>query len=265
MAGALQSGGRWATRALLGERLRERRWSRALYLRLYLFAKSIAERRQREFVATLVGPGQVVLDVGANVGFYTRLFAARVGTTGAVHAFEPDPLSRELLVRRCAGLPQVTVVASAVGATAGTAVLHTSTVNRADNRLHASHAPAEAGERIEVTVTTLDEHCARNGLGRVDAVKLDVQGFEVAALRGFRDGLAGLRPAHLLIELSPEHLRGAGSDALELLALLSGAGYDLLGFDSAHRPSPIADAAAFARAWDRPGAYTDVWARRHQS
>jgi FkbM family methyltransferase len=253
----LQAAGRSITPLLLAPRRRDRAWSQWLYLRLYLAAKAIGERDERRFLRSLVRPGDVVLDVGANVGFFTVELARWVGRMGHVHAFEPDPLSVALLRRRCRALPQVSVVAAAIGAEDGTCVLHLSATNRADNRLHAPDAGG--GERVEVPLVTLDAYCAQAGIARLDVVKMDVQGSEVAALRGFATTLARLRPRALIVEVSPEHLRGAGTSAIELLALLRAAGYAPWTCEPRHA-APIADDAAFAAAWEH--GYTDVWARR---
>lgn len=260
MQAALHRVGGWATRLLLGPRLRRQSWSRELYLRLYLLAKAVAERRQRAFMRSLVEAGDVVFDIGANVGSYSRLFARAVGPAGRVHAFEPDPLACTLLRRSCRGLGNVEIHEVAAGENDGTAVLYCSRVNRADNRLHDSHLPSEGGEeRVEVAVVPLDQYCTARGMERLDVVKIDVQGFETAVLRGSRGSLRRLRPRHLLIELSPRHLRGAGSSAAELFALLDAMGYDAWTFGSPVA-APIADPAAFAaRVAD---GYTDVWARR---
>ncbi|HEY4595480.1 MAG TPA: hypothetical protein VIJ02_03700, partial [Thermoanaerobaculia bacterium] len=92
--------GRLLTRMLLAPGLRDLPGIRDLYSRLYVLGKTLAEPRERRFFQEQVEPGMVVFDVGANLGFYTLLLADRVGPQGRVHAFEPDPLSCELLRRR---------------------------------------------------------------------------------------------------------------------------------------------------------------------
>ena len=202
--------GRLLTRVLLAPGLRDLPLARAAYTRFYVLGKTLAEPRERRFFREHVEPGIVILDVGANVGFYTLLFADRVGPTGRVHAFEPDPLSFGILRRRAARRANIEINQTAVGDRTGTITLFTNRSNRADNRVHASLG-SETAEAIEVPLTTLDDYCAARGIDRLDAVKMDVQGAEVAALAGFRQSLARLKPRWMLIEFSPEHLRGAGS------------------------------------------------------
>jgi FkbM family methyltransferase len=251
--------GRIATRVLLSPALRDRPLARALYARLYLLGKQIAERRERRFFRQQVTPGMVIFDVGANAGFYTTLFADLAGPTGQVHAFEPDPLSFGILRRRTARRANVTANQAALGDHAGSITLFCSRSNRADNRVHASLGE-ETAEAVEVPLTTLDNYCDARGIGHIDAVKMDVQGAEVAALRGFRNTLKRTRPLWLMIEFSPEHLRAAGSGPEDFWAILDDLGFEPWAFGDDGGHFRIEDRAAFARRYET--GYTDVWARR---
>jgi FkbM family methyltransferase len=250
--------GRLITRVLLAPGRRDLPLVRSLYTRFYVLGKTLAEPRERRFFRQQVEPGMVVFDVGANVGFYTLLLAARVGPAGRVHAFEPDPLSFGILSRRAARRPNVEIHQTAVGDHTGSITLFTNRSNRADNRVHPSLG-AETAEAVEVPLTTLDDYCAARGIDRIDAVKMDIQGAEVAALAGFRQTLARLRPRWMLIEFSPEHLRGAGSSPEEFWAILDELGFEPWGFDDSGRAFRIADTAAFSREYEE--GYTDVWAK----
>lgn len=249
--------GRIVTRALLSPALRDRPLARTLYARLYLLGKGLAERREQRFFRQRVSPGMVVFDVGANIGFYTTLFADLVGSTGRVHSFEPDPLSFDVLRRRTARQSNVTANQAAVGDRSGIITLYCNRSNRADNRVHASLGE-ETAETVEVPLTSLDDYCA--AIHRIDAVKMDIQGAEVAALRGFRRTLARTLPRWLLIEFSPEHLRAAGSRPEDFWAILDELDFEPWAFGEDGRPFRIEDRAAFARGYET--GYTDIWARR---
>ena len=251
--------GRLLTRVLLAPGLRDLPGVRALYARLYLLGKTLAEPRERRFLQEQVEPGMVVFDVGANVGFYTLLLADRVGPAGRVHAFEPDPLSFEILKRRAAGLANIVLNQTALGDRAGTITLYTNRSNRADNRVHPSLG-AEAAEAVEVLLTPLDDYCAAHGIDRLDAVKMDIQGAEVAALEGFRKTIDRLKPRWMLIELSPEHLRGAGTTPEAFWGILGELGYEPWGFGEDGEAFRIGDTGLFSQRY--ADGYTDVWARR---
>jgi FkbM family methyltransferase len=207
-------------------RVRVRRLDLALELDLRdnlqrtLYVSGTYEPALLAFLAAELRPGDVVADVGANVGLHA-LVAARAGAR--VIAFEPAPDAAATLRAAAArnGLP-VEVVETALGDAKGTAEL------RADPRYH----PADTGVRAlggagalvaRVPVTTFDAWAGEHGLDRLDFVKLDVEGAEAAALAGMTDSLRRLRPRALVTEM-----RGHGDEA-SLRALLAEAGYAATG------------------------------------
>jgi FkbM family methyltransferase len=137
-----------------------------------------------------VRPGAVVLDVGANVGSYTLLFAIWVGPAGRVFAFEPAPEAREGLRKHVAlnGLAdRVEIAPYAASSIAGSARF------RIDGASGAN-AIATGGDRghaasIDVETTTIDAFCDRHRV-RPDVVKIDVEGAELDVLAGARRVLA---------------------------------------------------------------------------
>jgi FkbM family methyltransferase len=251
--------GRIVTRVLLSPALRDRPPALALYAQLYLLGKRLAERREQRFFRRQVTPGMVIFDVGANLGFYTTLLADLAGPAGRVHSFEPDPLSFGILKRRTIQCANIVANQTAVGDHSGHITLFCNRSNRADNRVHASLGE-ETAEAVEVPLTTLDAYCEAAGIDRIDAVKMDIQGAEVAALRGFRRTLSRTRPQWLLIEFSPEHLRAGTSGTEEFWSILDELGFEPWAFGDDGRPFRIEDRAAFARRYET--GYTDVWARR---
>jgi len=141
-----------------------------------------AARAERAFFAALLelGPGDVALDCGANVGFYAR-HMARSGAT--VHAFEPDPLAFEALSRALGDAPNVTLHPAAVGTVPGRATLSRPADFAADpvGRTVASTLMGGDGEGVEVEVIDLPAFLA--ALPAPPALlKLDVEGAEVELL-----------------------------------------------------------------------------------
>jgi FkbM family methyltransferase len=148
-----------------------------------------------------VKPGATVLDVGANVGAYTLLFATWVGQHGRVFAFEPASASRAGLERhlRINQLAhRVTVRGDAVCGATGTAVFRDEGTH-GDNRLVS--AGAAAGR--EVPAITIDDFCAAERIVP-DVIKIDIEGAELDALRGARRTIASRRyTLALFVELHP--------------------------------------------------------------
>ena len=202
------------------------------YCGLYLIGKRLTDRRELSTLRSLIRPGMVVADIGANVGFYALEMARSVGPGGRVLAFEPDPLTFRLLQDRVhhGSVKNIEAYQVALSDTSGRAALYCSAYNRADNRLSPSHTESHV-EVCDVDVRRLDEFLSGLDI-HIDGLKIDVQGNEEQVLRGAEATLR--RGVHWIwIEFSPLHLRGSGSDPERFLESLDGLGMDL--FEVRHR------------------------------
>lgn len=206
-----------------------------------------------DFLAALVEPDWVVADVGANVGLIAVRLAARLdalGGSGTVLAFEPVAANAELLEatlrrndlgRRCRVARtalgdrngEAVMRVERWGSGSGNAVLDQPSVGRrAGSPLGDGAGPATdhlGGAPVAVTVSTLDDLWRLGDVGRLDLVKLDVEGAEVAVLRGARATVASLRPivvGEFNAALMPRH----GTTVLDAVALLGPTGYRSFAF-----------------------------------
>jgi len=184
-------------------------------------------RSQRAEIAALVrgvAPDGVLVDVGANKGSYLPALAAAV-PQGAVFAFEPQALLAAYLSRLTAacGLHNVQVVHAGCSDAAG--VLPLAIPGQADSSPGASFAPAvaqrEACRFVDVAVVRLDEFFAAE-TRPIAGLKIDVEGHELAVLRGAADLIARHRPV-IVCECEQRHLLDARVD--DVFALLAGWGY----------------------------------------
>jgi FkbM family methyltransferase len=144
-------------------------------------------------------PGDVFVDVGANCGLFAVFAARKVGSTGRVIAIEPLPAMLERLRFNIAanGFTNVTVCPSAVGAQPGEATIHVS----AKQYGHASLVGTD-GEELTVPVAPLQAIVERAGVPRIDALKIDIEGFEDRALLPFiRGAPRQLWPARIFMEV----------------------------------------------------------------
>ena len=114
----------------------------------------------------------VILDVGANIGAWTRLFAAQA-RAGMVYAFEPSPKNAEVLRRNVQGYANIQIYQEALSHRTGTVYL-------AEQKQAGLRHITESGAHGSVPVAsrTLDDWVARNGVPRLDCIKVDVEGFE---------------------------------------------------------------------------------------
>lgn len=193
----------------------------------FSFGTAYYQRRgyERETVSLMAGvlrPGGTVVDVGANHGFFTVLMASLVGEAGRVEALEPNPVVAAALgevLRRNGVAGRVSVHPLALCDRAGgTAEFFpsVSAVNDGLSSLLVSPAALEHGvispdHSIRVQTDTFDAFARRVGLGRVDLVKIDVEGAEEMVVRGMAETLAHAPPLRIVCETVP------GGEAMRLL------------------------------------------------
>lgn len=211
----------------LASRLAVQDWGTAtrlvqsLYLTAHLAGKRLLDGRELHALAKLAQPGMVVCDVGANVGITTVAFAQRVGPLGRVLAFEPEPFNATIFRRHLERVPFQTVTLFEMGLDeqAGMRQLRVNSACRADSRIAPGGATLPPGT-LSVPCDSLDSMLERLGIGRVDLIKIDVQGFEPFVLRGMRRTLASNPDLQVVLELYPEGLEEQGYSAQSLLATL---------------------------------------------
>lgn len=187
---------------------------------------------ETDVLRRLTRPGSVILDVGANFGYCTSLFASGCAPGGRVTAIEPEPAMFELLSRNVVanGYRNVSCVNAAAGSAGGTVRLWCSATNLGCHSLNRDLVPA-AVRTAAVPMIRLDELCASDsGPERVDLVKVDVEGWEHAVLAG-ADGLLRDHKPILWLEFWPDGLRRCGVDPEDLIGYIRGHGYSITMFD----------------------------------
>jgi FkbM family methyltransferase len=180
--------------------------------------------------ARFVPAAGVVFDVGAHAGQHTKLFA-RAASAGRVYAFEPGSYARAILRAAIAlrRLDNVTVLPIALGSRCGVETLSVPVKQGGSFGFGLSHlgAPQARWERVAqeiVATATLDTVAAALGLERLDLVMADIEGWELALLRGGEASLRRFRPL-LVLELLSSHLARAGDRVEDAFAFLAGLGY----------------------------------------
>jgi FkbM family methyltransferase len=173
-----------------------------------------------EWLSQNIKPGMVVFDVGANIGSYALSLARLVGPAGRVFTIEADPNVAAVLSEniRTNGLSQVTVIQGAAYREARIMRLGRAAASSSYSGLYYDNPD----EWIDVPAFTLDEVAAREGLTRLDLVKIDAEGAEDDVVAGMSRLLRTLRPA-ILVELHSWR----GSDTEQLPAKLESMGYSI--------------------------------------
>lgn len=168
----------------------------------------------------LLRPRMVVIDGGANVGQYTLLAATAVGSTGAVHSFEPLPVNFDRLQRHVLvnGIRNVTL--NRIALWREERMLSFELPNASLNNNGAYRArTAESPVAHAVQALSLDNYATRHRLPSIDLIKLDVEGSECSVLTGARDVIREYRPC-VLMEANRSALVAAGSSLGELWSIV---------------------------------------------
>ena len=197
------------------------------------------ENYESALIERVLKAGMTVVDVGANHGMFSLEAAHLIGRDGLVHAFEPTPRTRELLLSNLAAndLSTVKVFSSALGEASGTARLRVHNELSGLNTLAAldvtwNQQKLAADEIIEVPVTTLSAHAETERLGHIDFLKIDVEGFELSVIRGARELLSEKRIDLILLEIGDGTCATAGVEPIEVLHELESLGYRLHSIDA---------------------------------
>jgi FkbM family methyltransferase len=192
-----------------------------LHISRQIREQGIWEPYESSLVQQYLQPGDVFLDAGANIGYFTVLAAACVGERGHVYAFEPEPRNFRLLqdnVELNGFSSAVSCMQVALTAESGVGQLYLHPENLGDHQLFSN-----GEDRQSVAVELLaGVDVFSNGDVRLDLVKIDTQGAEQAVVQGLlpllRESGATLK---MLIELTPFSLRQAGTTGSDFVALLA--------------------------------------------
>jgi FkbM family methyltransferase len=171
-----------------------------------------------------LSPGSVAVDVGANVGVWSLLAAARHPDV-RVHAFEPVPAVAETLRYHVAlnRIDRIALNVAAVAAECGVAPFFVNQMtNTGASSLH--HRPGPFVE-ISVDVVTLDTYLAHLKVDRIDVLKVDVEGGEISVFKGARRLLTGEQAPAVFFEIDARLCGAAGTSTIEVKQLLIDYGY----------------------------------------
>jgi len=196
-------------------------WGRSLFETGYFFYKNHYEAKSIALLQQYIKPDSLVIDVGANIGFFTLHLARWVTGTGKVIAIEPETINYERLQRqlvRAGIIEQVETIKGAVANQRGSTFLELNPLHPGDHKL------SRNGQGISVPVTTIDALVEAHNWQTVSFIKIDVQGAESLVLAGAEETLNRFRPV-LMIEVGNDYLKQYGSSTQALLTFLFDRGY----------------------------------------
>ncbi len=180
-------------------------------------------------LSRLIRPESVVCDVGANFGFYSVMIGRQLAPPGRVIAFEPSPetVSRLRANVRLNHLERVvTIMPVALSDKQGIGYLACAGPDDLGGASDNSGARALSSQGERISLETLDHLCSEQRIARVDLIKIDVEGHELAVLTGAAKTIEACKPV-IMVECNDAALRRSGSSAREMHEKLRSWGYRL--------------------------------------
>ncbi len=195
------------------------------HIQQQLFWYGYYEKSLGDVLKNIIKPGDVFLDIGANIGYFSLLIANNVPTAKVI-SFEPVREIFESLKGNIAinNIKNVTAFNAAIGELKEEKELF---ISGLDNLGMSSFQQPEnfSGKKETVQVLTIDEWFERAGLAKIDVVKLDVEGSELPALKGMKEILQNFKPI-VIVEINPETLSMFGLAPDDIYNYLSKFNFD---------------------------------------
>ncbi len=190
---------------IFNERLYFRIISRFFFILYFSRLLKISGKfKMHYFAGDLVRKGDTIIDIGANLGYYTKIFALATGSDGTVWAVEPVPLYREILKRNTSRLSNIKILPFALGDRESHQEMGIPGGQKFRHGLMRIKKKEESGgQGIRVEVKTPSLLFAN--LDKVDYIKCDIEGYEDRVIPGFMDIIKRDRPI-IQIELHPDNL-----------------------------------------------------------
>jgi len=197
-------------------------------LRLSVFG--IYEEFEVGLLPDKIKEGDTVVDVGANIGYYTILFSKLVGDMGRVFAFEPDPVNFAILKKNIAlnNCANVVLEQKAVSNKSGKLTLYINDENRGDHRIYDS---GDERKTVEIEVTRLDDYVK----SPINFLKMDVQGAEIFVLEGAEQTLQKSKTLKIFSEFWPTAIKEALREPMDFFSILKNAGFSFFDINYAKK------------------------------
>jgi len=227
-----------------------------------LVSRGIYDKQMTEVIKGIITPGMVCLDIGANIGYFTLIMARLAGEEGNVFAFEPEPHNFDLLVKNIAinGYGNITAVPKAISNKNGKAELFLDGTSFGSHSLSRQNVSNIRQDITEVEVQTLDSFF-RNYTGKVDFVKVDAEGAELAVLEGMGNLINKNKELIIITEFFPHGLRGSGSPPEEFLNSLLQYGFKLCDISERKKCVYLTDVTSILKQYP-PGKHTNLLVKR---
>ena len=189
------------------------------------------EKDEAFFLNRVLRKGDVFVDAGCNVGYFSLQASEAVGNEGQVICFEPSPVTYKRLLENINinGFKNINAINKGLSDKEGTMSLNISESGYDAWNTFAKVADGKFQSTVSVEVTTLDKSLEQLDKKRISLIKIDVEGWEKFVLLGGRDLFTSYNPT-VMIEFTEENTYNAGYFVQELYDILAGWGYQWFKF-----------------------------------
>jgi FkbM family methyltransferase len=187
----------------------------------------------RSAIMSIICEGMTVLDLGANIGYYTIQMAHKVGNTGRVVAFEPNPVVVEQLHHNIQlnNLSNIIVETLALSNTNGTCSFCAPEPGKESHGSLKQNISFTSTKQLTVKTKKLDDVLHRLGISKVDFIKIDVEGAEKLIFQGATELLSKRHKPTIIFECAESLCQPFGHRVIDVLIFLKSFGYDIEQFD----------------------------------
>lgn len=189
-----------------------------------------------EHYVSLIENGDVILDIGANIGLFSIIGSEIVGDTGKIYAFEPSPktfaaLNENLTLNNCNNVVSSTLALSNSNGRADLIFPEEGRVNHEQGDLftHLSYSEEGMGNDLSgnVQTCTIDSFMETHGVSRIDLIKIDIEGAEKLCFEGARELFSSENKPIIIFELFEPFCARFGTTSFQVLKYLDQFGYEL--------------------------------------
>ena len=193
---------------------------------------SLLEATEIHLIKKTIKEGMTIIDIGANIGYYTLMMGKLVERNGVVYAFEPEQNNYRLLKKNIQinRAKNIFAIRKAVSDNISEGRIYINKWNRGDHRIYDS-----GDNRLSMPVETLTLDQFMEDKGRVDFIKLDIQGAEYSALVGMERTIDKNENLILVAEFSPYHLKKTGISSVTFLSWIESRGFIIYLIDKKKR------------------------------
>jgi FkbM family methyltransferase len=204
-------------------------------IRYYKFFPDNYEKENFDFLKANCEPGDFIIDIGAHIGLFSVCASQLIGPAGKVYAFEPAPLTYNILTETIAINQKDQIIIArkeAIGEKDGTTFLNVSEIagdnsNTIIEYKNENYRHDRDLHKVEIKITSIDNFAEKVQLSRLDFIKIDAEGYEFQVLKGGRQTLERYRPAGIL-GIHPEAIKSNGDSLESIYELLQQLGYEII-------------------------------------